>query len=58
VVWNDIHNSPKYLCLMTDQTIQYCRDPNWGGCPYWAAIITGYMVPDGLKGNMVSQVNV
>jgi hypothetical protein len=21
---------------MSDQTAQYFRDPNWGGCPYWS----------------------
>jgi hypothetical protein len=36
ITWDGLHESPKYLCLMSDQTTQYCRDPNWGGCPYWS----------------------
>ncbi|XP_012586136.1 PREDICTED: ERV-BabFcenv provirus ancestral Env polyprotein-like, partial [Condylura cristata] len=34
-VWT--HFTP-YLCLMSDQTASYCKDPAWGGCPYWSCI--------------------
>jgi hypothetical protein len=34
--WDTMSESPKYLCLMSNQTIQCCRDPDWGGCPYWS----------------------
>ncbi|XP_060227420.1 putative endogenous retrovirus group FC1 Env polyprotein [Meriones unguiculatus] len=36
---NDLYNamtSPIYVCFLYEQTRSECKDPNYGGCPYWS----------------------